>query len=118
MESKLSLQGDCIIGVGASHAARHIDTLLGEELRHPDTLIVTYLSDGKITEQVQGYGSPDLSFSSPTSLVWRTSEFVDERTIAIRCDKAAKNLNRLLIESLQNPETTLQVSLVVFPGVK
>ena len=118
MEPRLSLRGDCIIGVNASHAARHVQTLLGDVLQHPDTKILTYLSDGEITEQVHGYGSLKHSLSAQTSMVWRTSDFVDERTIAIRCNKAAKDLDRNLIKSLKNPHTVLQVAIVVFPGVK
>jgi hypothetical protein len=116
MEPHLTLQGDCIIGVNASHGARHINTLLGDALRQPDTQIRTYLSNGELTEYVQGYGSPQLTLNSPTSLVWRTSDFVDDRTVAIRCNKAAKDLNRHLIESLQNPDIILQVALVVVLG--
>jgi hypothetical protein len=113
-ESYLSLRGDCIIGVDASHDARDINTKLGSVLRSPDTQIRTILSDGKITEEISGHGSPQLTLFSATSLVWRTSDFVDERTVAIRCNKAAKDLDRRLIESLQNPNTVIQITLIVF----
>ena len=118
MEPSLSLQGDCIVGVNASHGAQHLNTLLGDALRHPNAQILTHLSNGVITERILGFGSPKLTLMSPLSLVWRTSEFIDERTIAIRCDKAAKDLDRQLIESLQNPDIRLQVALVISFGVK
>ncbi|MFX1566314.1 MAG: DUF371 domain-containing protein [Promethearchaeota archaeon] len=116
MAPDLSLQGDCIIGVNASHSAQQINSLLGDALRHPKSHLLTYLSNGPITECIQGYGSPQLILQSPTSLVWRTSDYVDDRTIAIRCNKAARDLNRRLIESLQQPDSTLQVTLVLFLG--
>ncbi len=118
MDSHLTMQGDCIIGVNASHSARHLNTLFGDVLRRPDTQIQTYLSLGDKTEQIRGYGSPAFTLTSPTSLVWRTSDFVDNRTIAIRCDKAAKDLDRKLIASLRNPNIVLQVAFVVHTGVK
>ena len=116
LDSHLSRQGDCIIGVEASHSAQDINNILGEALRHPGSQIHTYLSVGEISEHVQGWGSPKLILSEGTSLVWRTSDFVDARTVAIQCDKAAKDLNRALIALLQNPDTSLQVTLVVFSG--
>lgn len=118
MESHLSRKGDCIIGTNASHSALHLKSQFDDAIRHPNTKIFTYLSVGTITDQIQGSGSPHLTLSSPTSLVWRTSEYVDARTIAIRCNKAAKDLNRHLIKSLQNPKTKLQVTFIVFPGTK
>lgn len=116
VESNLTLRGDCIIGVNASHSAQQLNALLGTALRHPKSHLITYLSNGIITESIQGYGSPKISLASPTSLVWRTSDFVDDRTIAIRCNKAAKDLNRQLIEVLQKPYSTLHVTLVIFHG--
>ena len=116
LDSHLTQQGDCIIGVGASHSAQDINNILGEALRRPGTQIHTYLSVGEISECIQGWGSPKLILSEETSLVWRTSDFVDARTVAIHCDKAAKDLNRALIALLQNPDSSLQVSLGVFAG--
>jgi hypothetical protein len=116
MESDLSLRGDCVIGINASHGARQINSVLGDDLRRPKSYLLTYLSNGKTTECIQGYGSPKLSLTSGASLVWRTSDFVDDRTIAIRCNKAAKDLNRQLIESLQKLDSILKVTLVLFHG--
>ena len=118
MEAHLSPKGDCIIGVNGSHGAQQLNAHLGDILRCPDSLILTQLKVGTLTEEIQGFGSPDLTLKSPTSLVWRTSNFVDDRTIAIHCNKAAKDLNRKLIALLQNPETTLHVALLVSPGVR
>lgn len=116
LDSHLTLQGDCIIGVEASHSAQDINNILGEALRRPGSQIHTYLSVDEISECIQGWGSPKLILSEETSLVWRTSDFVDARTVAIHCNKAAKDLNRALITLLQNPDSSLQVTLVVFTG--
>ena len=116
VDSHLSRQGDCIIGVEASHSAQDINNILGEALRSPGSQIHTHLSVADISECVQGWGSPWLILTEATSLVWRTSDFVDARTLSIQCDKAAKDLNRALVALLQNPDSTLQVTLVVFSG--
>ena len=114
LDSHLSRQGDCIIGVESSHSAQDINNILGDAIRRPGSQIHTYLSVGEISECIQGWGSPKLILSEETSLVWRTSDFVDARTVAIQCDKAAKDLNRALIALLQNPDSSLQITLLVF----
>lgn len=114
MEPHLTQQGDCIIAVNSTHTARHLNFILGDALRQPNSQIHTTLSVGDTVELVKGHGSPHLPLSSTTSIVWRTSGHIDERTIAIHCDKSAKNINRIMVEMLQNPETTLQVAISVF----
>ncbi len=116
MESQLTPRGDCIIGICASHAANQVNELIGDTLRQTTSQIITYLSVDNITEQIQGWGSPLLTLDSLTSLVWRTSEYIDGRTISIRCNKAARDLNRNLIQSLQNPTAVLHIALVVILG--
>lgn len=74
---------------------------------------MTRFSVGDVTDEVQGFGSPDLTLQAPSSLVWRTSAYKDDRTIAIRCNKAAVSINRKLVQELKNPSTLLQVVIVV-----
>ncbi len=113
MDSNLSMKGDCIIGIKASHSAQHLNIQFGDAIRQPQTKILTLLTAGTITDQIHGFGSLNFTLTSPTSLVWRTSDYVDNRTVAIRCNKAAKDLNRRLIESLQNSKTELHVTITV-----
>jgi hypothetical protein len=113
-EPHLSVRGDCIIGVRASHSPQYIDAALGRALRQPGSRIVTQFSVGDVTEVVEGVGSPDLTLQAPCSLVWRTSTYIDDRTVAIRCDKAARSINRKLVQELKNPSALLQVVIVVF----
>jgi hypothetical protein len=113
-EPHLTPKGDCIIGVEASHSALELNQLAGDNLRTPTSEIQTFLSVDGITECIWGNGSPQLTLSNKISLVWRTSDFVDDRTIAINCDKAAKDLNPILISKLRNPGSILEVTFFVF----
>jgi hypothetical protein len=112
-DSYLTLRGDCIIGVASSNSAKDLTTFLEPVLRLPRCRIRTILKVGALTDTVIGWVSSDLLLSDPSSIVWRTSTFVDERTIAIRCDKAAKDLDRQLVTALQNPQSVLEVQIVV-----
>lgn len=112
-DSHLSFRGDCIIGVKASHSAQNLKSVLDPVLRLPHCRIRTILKVGALTDTILGWSSPEFPLSDPSSIVWRTSTFVDERTIAIQCNKAAKDLDRRLIAALQNPHSVLEVQLVV-----
>jgi len=112
-DSHLTLRGDCIVGVKASHSAQDLKSLLEPVLRLPRCRIRTTLKVGALTDTILGWVSSEFPLSDPSSIVWRTSTFVDERTIAIRCNKAAKDLDRQLIAALQNSQSVLEVQLVV-----
>lgn len=113
MESDLASKGDCIIGVRGTQSALTIREKIGDYLRTPACQVVTRFSAGDHNDKVRGFGSPELVLSSHNSLVWRTSTHIDPRTIAIRCDKAARDLDRGLIQYLQDSKSILQVVIEV-----
>jgi len=112
-EPTLTLRGDCIIGVKASATPSQVDAAVGKLLRSPGSLVTTRLYCEGLTDEVHGRGAPRLLLSSPFSLVWRTSSHIDSRTIAIHCDKAARDLDRQLIRRLQDPQAILYVTILV-----
>jgi hypothetical protein len=112
-DSELTLQGDCIIGVKASHSALDLKPFLEKLLNAPRCQIRTTLTVGPFSDTILGWISPPLLFTASSSLVWRTSSYIDDRTIAIQCDKAAKDIDRRLITALQNPQSVLEVQLIV-----
>lgn len=112
----LTLKGDCILGVRADKSPAMIDAAIGRLLRREVSRITTRLSVGGFTEEIHGEGSSKLGLRNASSLVWRTSNYVDDRTVAINCDKAARDIARELIAQLQNPEAVLQVVILVSTG--
>jgi hypothetical protein len=46
-------------------------------------------------------------------LVVRKSDFICNRTLAIRADKAAKDFSRNLVKKLQNPKQKVTITLSV-----
>ncbi|MEF8854148.1 MAG: DUF371 domain-containing protein [Haloarculaceae archaeon] len=55
---------------------------------------------GDDTVTIRGRGDPALTFESERSLVGRTSEYVDDRTVLLEADRAAGDLPRKLVEAL------------------
>ncbi len=114
----LSLRGDCIIGVRSAQSAQSLARVFGESIRQATTQVITRLVCGSFTEEIRGWGSPALRLQDALSLVWRKSAHIDNRTIAIKCNKAAKDLNRDLIELLKHPQRLLQITIQLSMPVK
>ena len=100
-DENISLRGDCIIGVNA-------DFELNKLKRFIKKIIITIkTSDKKIEEKI--IAEINLNFSSGKELVIRKTDFVSERTFAIRANKAAYELKRPLIDFLKKGENKIAV---------
>jgi hypothetical protein len=103
----LTPAGDCIFGIEADRAPADFASAFVDACRDPATRIVTELSvpkdgalDDALVQRIVASGHPDLTFESDRSAVWRTSDYVDERTVAVGADGAAADLDRDLIAAL------------------
>lgn len=107
-ESHLTPRGDCIVGVRADKSIADIDERIKERLREGAMAEVELvLPDYGLKEVVVGYGSPKMTFSHPTDIVIRKSEFVCDRTLLIRANRSAIDLDREMVELLKDPKTEL-----------
>ena len=96
----LTPAGDCILGIEADHVPADFDPAFVEACRDADaTLVATLAADGH-EATVTGRGDPDLTFESDRSLVVRTSDYVDDRTVMVGADAAAADLDRDLVAAL------------------
>lgn len=111
-EAHLTLKGDCIIGVASEKACSDLGEDLKRLLRSEGARVTIKLTSKGKSDIIHAYGSRGLTLTSQESLVVRKSSFIDGRTLAIRADKAAKDLSPLLIEELRrgNP---LKIEILV-----
>ncbi|QSG15359.1 DUF371 domain-containing protein [Halapricum desulfuricans] len=108
----LTPAGDCILGVEADRVPTDFDEAFVAACQSAGATITATLEAGDHTVTVTGRGHPDLSFENDRSMVARTSEYVDDRTIMIGAEAAASNLDRGLIEALSaGAELTLTLSV-------
>ncbi|UCE43812.1 MAG: DUF371 domain-containing protein [Candidatus Bathyarchaeota archaeon] len=110
-EKALTKRGDCIIAVGATKGVKDLTLKFKGAARNDVAKITITVEAGGVTEIVKAKGSPRLLLTHPTDLVLRKSDYVCNRTVAIRSDKAASNLSRELIEKLKNPSQKVIVTL-------
>lgn len=96
----LTPAGDCIVGINASKAPASFAPELRRLCAQADATIRCTLTVGTETVHVTGEGDPRLTLASDRSLVIRTSQYVDDRTLMINADHAACDLPRSMINQL------------------
>jgi len=107
-DEHLTKRGDCIVGVKADKNISEISDRIKEKLKENALArIELVLPQYGLKEVVEGYGSSAMTFDHPTDIVVRKSSFVCGRTLLIKASKAARDLNREMVELLKDPATEL-----------
>lgn len=96
----LTPAGDCILGVEADRTPADFDPAFCAACRDRDAELTATLEVGDHEVTVAGRGDPDLTFDDDRSLVVRTSDYVDDRTVMVGADAAAGDLDRSLVAAL------------------
>jgi hypothetical protein len=110
----LTPAGDCILGIEADTVPADFDDAFVEACQSHDATITVTLRVDDHEQVIEGRGHPDLTFENDRSMVGRTSDYVDDRTIAVGCDAAAADVDRALVEALADG-ADLECVLVVEP---
>jgi hypothetical protein len=110
----LTPAGDCILAVGADTVPASFDEAFVEACRSREATVTATLRVGDREQVVTGRGDPELTFGSDRSLVVRTSEYVDDRTVMVGADAAAADVDRGVVETLA-AGADLECVLVVEP---
>ncbi|MDR0797695.1 MAG: DUF371 domain-containing protein [Nitrososphaerota archaeon] len=111
-DRELTKQGDCVIAVGANKAVSDLSLEFKQKLCESNNVKLNMLIkvDGLI-EQITAYGSTMLGLNNNVDIVVRKSNFISDRTLAIKADKAAINLHRVFVKKLENPNQRIEITL-------
>lgn len=112
-ESTLTKRGDCVIAVGATKGSKDLSSEFKEAMKRQDAQITITVEASEIREVVKARGSLQLLFTHPTDMVVRKSNYICGRTIAIKANKAARDISRKLIEKIQNSDQKIRITLTV-----
>ncbi|RLF21960.1 MAG: DUF371 domain-containing protein [Thermoprotei archaeon] len=110
-EDHVTPRGDCIIAVKASKALADLSEEFKSIARSSKAIIKMRIIANGVEEEVVGRGDPQLTFKSDKCMVIRRSSFVCDRTLMIKANKAAKDLDRQLIKKLKDPKTRVIIIL-------
>ncbi len=112
-EEHLTERGDCIIGVAADKSPRDFSGSFKEALRRDDSILIVVFKVGDFSDFILAQGSSRLVVDDPVKLIIRRSLFVEPATVGIRANKAARDIDRGLVNALRNPGSLLEVRLYV-----
>ena len=96
----LTPAGDCILAVEADRVPAEFDDAFVEACRSHEATITAVFRASGYEQRVVGHGHPDLWFENDRSLVGRTSDYVDDRTVMVNADTAAEGFDRALVSAL------------------
>jgi len=111
-DEHLSRRGDCIVAVAADKGAADLSEEFRKLAKKDGTKISIIIEVGPLRAEIHGYGSSRLSFTHPTDMVIRKSQYTCGRTIAIMADTAAADLPREMVKLLQDGGRKVRITLV------
>ena len=109
-DAEIGPTADCIIGVDMNNSMLNFPEEFKEKIADSNTRIKVILDTENGHDEINGFGHEDLTLTHPTDIVCRTSDYTCSRTLMIRADKAARDLDGNLIEDLKN-EKVMEVTI-------
>ncbi len=108
-DGHLTKKGNCILGINSSKACADLNSELKDLIRKGRKINVIIKVDD-LEEQFCGYGDPNLTLLNEKEIVFRKSNFICNRTILIKCNKASNELNKKLIDKLKIPGKKITIT--------
>ncbi len=101
----LTPAGDCILGVEAVPVPAAFADGFVEACQSTDATITATIRAAGSRQRIKGRGDPELTFEDDRSMVVRTSEYVDDRTVMVGADTAAAGIDRDIVDALARGES-------------
>ncbi|ASJ07913.1 hypothetical protein A3L11_01205 [Thermococcus siculi] len=111
-EDYLTPRGDCILCIEADKGINDLSGEFKAALKAGKKLLIR-IRVGDLIDEVLAEGSPQLILDHDHSMVIRKSTYVDGRTLAVRANKAARDIDRRIVELLRDPETRAEIELII-----
>jgi len=112
-ERQVTKRGDCIVAVDADKSVADLSIEFKQALRQPKAKLIVELEVDGLKGEITAFGSPELKLNHPNDLVIRKSEFVSDRTLAVKADKSSGDLSKAVVEKLKNPKQQVTLTLTV-----
>lgn len=109
-DAEIGPTADCIIGTSMDKSMLNFPQEFKDKIADSNTRITVVLDTENGHDEITGWGHEDLTLTHPTDIVCRTSDYTCSRTLMIKSDKAAKDLDQKLIEDLKN-EKIMEVTI-------
>ncbi|MBD3353918.1 MAG: DUF371 domain-containing protein [Candidatus Lokiarchaeota archaeon] len=109
-ESFLTPKGDCILGIKSEKSCENLSARLKTLIQAGKKFLIRLSINGH-QDEFTGEGNEKLNLFDKEDLVFRKSNYKCNRTCLIKCSKAAVDIDREIINELQNPEGIMLVEV-------
>ena len=109
-DPEIGISADCIIGTGMDKSMFDFPDDFKNKIANSDTQIKVILDTENGHDEIIGWGHENLTLTHPTDIVCRTSTYTCSRTLMIKSDKAARDLDINIINDLKN-EKVMDVTI-------
>ena len=113
LESHLTRRGDCVIAVEAEKSLVDLSEKFKMAARNTKAVISMMLKAQDRSVVIFGSGDPRLNYLHISDMVVRKSDYVCDRTLMIKADMAAFQIDRKFINVLKNPSQVVNITLKV-----
>ena len=110
-DQEITKKADCIIGVNADFDLNEIKNFINKCKNNEISIKIKAAgkNNEKIEETVLAELNPE--FNSETEIVIRKTDFISERTLAIKANKSSFELKRGIIHFLKNKENRITITI-------
>jgi hypothetical protein len=117
-DSNVTLQGDCILGVKLDKAVADLSHEFKNAIKRDTAIVIIVLEVGEFKDVVLARGSSKLILEDDKRVVVRRSGFIGKETLAIEANKAAKDIDRRLVEKLRDNNVEIVIHIYVLNSTK
>ena len=111
-ENWLTRKGDCILAIGASKGAYDLSHAFKSVASQRNALITFCIEVGGETASTMGQGDFKLTFTHPTDIVGRKSNYTCNRTLMVNSEKSAFDFPRKLVDILKDNAIPVMIRLI------
>jgi len=105
-DAEIGETGDCFILVSADKSPRMFSEEFKNLARKPTRINVRIIV-GNLVDEFYCYGDPALTFNDDCTMVFRKSSYICDKTVGIRSNKSAIDIDRRIIEKLREGSEAL-----------
>jgi len=112
-DKHLTKNGTCIIAVAANKSLAELNDNFKKNLKKDGSKLTIIIEVNGLSNKIMADCFPEVLFTNTKDMVIRKSEYISDRTLAIRANKAACDLDSDLVNKLKNPKERVKITLII-----
>ncbi|HUU89455.1 MAG TPA: DUF371 domain-containing protein [Candidatus Glassbacteria bacterium] len=112
-DKHLTKNGTCIIAVAANKSLAELNDNFKKNLKKDGSKLTIIIEVNGLSNKIMADCFPEVLFTNTKDMVIRKSEYISDRTLAIRANKAACDLDSHLVDKLKNPKERVKITLII-----